>query len=254
MTDLDQPVAQVHVRDPSGGGAVDGGVCRGTFLFVAVVDGARTKPSPPLRRRVASWSKGAGTRQHKKGLVSGTIGAFRLRSDELPPPPPSQGGYAPLGGVGVVCGFTQPRPGQEQGPAIDVNRDAQSRSVARVGPGAGTGLNTRWRWCSGWGCVKGRPLVLGLWVGLRPNPHPQRTPPPPPRHHSDRQGHLALDSLVRDWLKTSPRAMGCAGTGVGLDGGCKGGGPSGYSRLVKRFEAQPPAVAKRLPAHAVGAE
>ena len=74
----------------------------------------------------------------------------------------------PSGGVGVVCGFTQPRPGQEQGRAVDVNRDAQSRSVARVGPGAGTGLNARWRWCSGWGCVKGRPFVLGLWVGLRP--------------------------------------------------------------------------------------
>ena len=48
---------------------------------------ASEQPAPPppplLRRRVVSWgwSQGAGTRQHKQLLVSGTIGAFRLCSD-----------------------------------------------------------------------------------------------------------------------------------------------------------------------------
>ena len=36
---------------------------------------------PPVRRRGVCWSQGTSTRQHNKILVSGTIGAFRLCSD-----------------------------------------------------------------------------------------------------------------------------------------------------------------------------
>ena len=43
---------------------------------------AREGHYPPVRRRVACWSKEASTRWHKKSLVSGTMGAFRLCTDE----------------------------------------------------------------------------------------------------------------------------------------------------------------------------
>ena len=41
------------------------------------IDTQKAPPPPPARGRVVCWSTEASTRQHKKSLVSGTIGAFR---------------------------------------------------------------------------------------------------------------------------------------------------------------------------------
>ena len=47
-------------------------------------------PHPPVRGRVVCWANKAGTCQHNKILISGTVGAFRLekKTDTQPPPPP----------------------------------------------------------------------------------------------------------------------------------------------------------------------